>query len=73
MLKASQILFLLQAQATPSSSPAVFLESGNSIPPKLTSSDNTIRKRKEAGDQEFSFDFLHDSDLDKTLTAGKIK
>nr|XP_022311058.1 cell wall protein DAN4-like [Crassostrea virginica] len=56
---------------SPSSPPAVFLESGNSIPPNLTVSDNTIRKRKEAGDQEFSFDFLQDSDLDKTLTAGR--
>ena len=31
---------------------------------------NTILKRKEAKDQEFSFDFLQDSDFDKTLTAG---
>nr|XP_022307898.1 uncharacterized protein LOC111113899 [Crassostrea virginica] len=37
---------------SPSSSPAVFLESENSIPPNLTASDNTIRKRKEAEDQE---------------------
>ena len=56
---------------SPSSSPAVFLESENSIPPNLTASDNTIRKRKEAEDQEYSFDFLQDSDMDKTLTAGK--
>ena len=34
---------------------------------------NTIRKPKKAEDQEFNFDFLQDSDLDKTSTAGKHK
>ena len=32
------------------------LGSGSCIPPNFTASDNTIRKRKEAEDQEFSFD-----------------